>query len=277
MKKPQIKRHISQAAYRLFPAVSRSELFAISRSPQFYRWQLEHPDEAKSDAFRLGSALHLKVLQPGEFDDYYFCAAAMPKRTTKEGKAKWSEIEEQALGREILTLDEAVLVNDMATSVKTDPLASVLFSGGEAETSIFWEDAITGEAVKVRPDYLRDIGDKILVTDLKTTRDASTEGFKKEAFRFGYPLQAAMYSEGIELAFGKSVEFYFVAVEKEAPFAVNVFKADELFIRYGQEQLRELLGIYHDCKESGKWYGYTGFSGQVQTLSLPNGILKNYL
>lgn len=269
--------NLSPEDYRKFAAVSRSDLLLIERSPAYYQFCKNHPEKV-TDALRLGTAVHARILTPETFRSNYFVAPMIPPRTTKAGKDAWLNIQYEANGREILTADEAEIIVGIAASVQADRLASALMSNGKAETSIVWTDEITGEDCKARPDYIRETPDGVvIVTDLKTTRDASTEGFTKEAFNLGYPLQAFMYSEAVRIAYGKPVKFYFVAVEKEPPFAVNVFAADEIFVRYGEERFRELVGIYHECKTSGNWYGYKGFSGLVQPLTLPNYVLKNYL
>lgn len=267
---------VSFEAYRAEKAVSRSDLLLIERSPAYYQFRKNQPEQT-TPALRLGTAVHSRILTPETFQTHYFAAPMIPPRTTKAGKDAWAKIVEEANGREILTADEAEIVEGIAASVQADPLASALFSHGHAEVTIEWVDEITGETCKARPDYIRRTDDVVIVTDLKTTRDASTEGFTKEAFNLGYPLQAYMYCHAIYRAFGKPVKFYFVAVEKDPPFAVNVFSIDDVFVRYGEERFRELLGIYHECKDSGNWYGYKGFSGLVQPLTLPNYVLKNYL
>lgn len=268
--------NLSPEEYRNFDAVSRSDLLLIERSPAYYRYRKANPETA-TDALRIGTAVHSRILTPEAFRDEYFEAPEIPPRNTKAGKDAWLNIRYEANGREILSADEAEIVEGIAASIQADRLASTLLSNGRAETSIVWTDELTGEDCKARPDYIRETSDAVIVTDLKTTRDGSTEGFIREAFNLGYPLQAFMYSEAVRLAFGKPVRFYFVAVEKEAPYAVNVFAVDDIFVRYGEERFRELLGVFHDCKTSGKWYGYEGFAGLVQTLTLPTYVLKNYL
>jgi exodeoxyribonuclease VIII len=104
---------------------------------------------------------------------------------------------------------------------------------------------------------------------VKTTLDASTDAFCKNAVKLGYDLQTAMYSEGVEKKYGEKPDFVFLAIEKEPPYAVNIFIASEEFYLHGIDKFREYLGIYHDCKNTGNWWGYLGKSQQVNTLDLP--------
>jgi hypothetical protein len=47
-----------------------------------------------------------------------------------------------------------------------------------------------------------------------------------------------------------------VAQEKTPPYAVRVYTCDEGFRLEGQDMFHELIGILHECKESGNWPGY---------------------
>ena len=59
---------------------------------------------------------------------------------------------------------------------------------------------------------------------------------------YGYHISAAWYMWGIELATGiKPEEFIWVAIEKEAPFGIGVYKADTELLQYGSELCEEAL------------------------------------
>ena len=78
-----------------------------------------------------------------------------------------------------------------------------------------------------------------------------------------------MYSEGYEKNYGKKPLFVFIAIEKEAPFSVNILQADEAFVSHGYDVFRELIGTYHDCKTTGNWYGFLGKYEVINKLDLP--------
>jgi hypothetical protein len=78
-----------------------------------------------------------------------------------------------------------------------------------------------------------------------------------------------MYCEGVEKTTGQKPLFVFIAQEKTPPYSVNIFQSDELFIRRGYDIFRELIGIYHDCRQSGLWYGYLGRYTAINNLCLP--------
>ena len=113
-----------------------------------------------------------------------------------------------------------------------------------------------------------------IIVDVKTTSDASTDSFIRSAINYGYDFQAAMYFNGVAKNIGKKPLFVFIAVEKEPPYAVNILQADELMLQRGYDLFREYIGIYHDCKVSGNWYGYLGRLNQINNLALPSYLAK---
>ena len=83
-----------------------------------------------------------------------------------------------------------------------------------------------------------------------------------------------MYSEGVKQTKGCKTDFVFIAQEKEPPYSVNILRADELFVQHGMDVFRELLGIYHECKQTDNWYGYLGPDAKLNTLGLPAWMAK---
>ena len=71
-----------------------------------------------------------------------------------------------------------------------------------------------------------------------------------------YKLQAGMYTEGVLNSTFAKCKFAFVAQEKTPPYAVRVYFCDEGFVDEGLQMYRELVDLYHKCKESGEWPGY---------------------
>jgi len=170
---------------------------------------------------RIGTLTHLAVLEPDRFDSECVVMPTMDRRT-KAGKEAWAAAE--ADGKKLLKPDELDQIDRMHQSLLSHPGArKALKSAGKAEQSIFAVDPATGLEMKCRPDYLTDSG---WVIDLKTTTDASVESFTKSTANFRYHVQAAWYLHVIQTATGERPKgFVFLAVEKTAPYAVQVFKA----------------------------------------------------
>ena len=257
---------MTENEYRTHPAVSRSELWRLRESPEKFKWSKEHPEEP-TPALLFGQLVHKIVLEPDSFGDA-FAVAPVGDRRTKEGKQAWEQFLIAARDRTIVSWSDYQKAEEMAEAVKANPLAARLLSGRH-ETPHFWTDPDTGEACKCRTDAEVEIDGQLWIVDYKTTADASVEGFQREANRYGYDFQAAMYSEGVLADTGEHPRFAFVAQEKQPPYAINIFVADNDFVIRGFDLYRELLGLYHECKETGNWYGYLGPDMTINILELP--------
>lgn len=257
---------MTEKEYNAAPGIRRSALWKLTKSPAHFKWELDHPAEP-TPALVFGAAAHCAVLTPELFESQY--AVTDFDMRTKEGKAaKAAAIE---AGKTLLTTAQAEAVMGIARSVREDPFAGRLLAG-KHETPYFWTDDVTGEACKCRTDSETDVGGTHYIVDLKTCGDAGTEAFMRDALKYGYHVQAAMYSEGVKAATGQESAFVFISVEKEPPYAVNILQCDEAFLLYGMDEYRYLMGIYHACMERNEWPAYCGLEGGVNTLELPGWI-----
>jgi len=147
-------------------------------------------------------------------------------------------------------------ISEMILSCKDNETVKTLLKGMEKQVSIFWTDEKTGVKLKTRPDVSRT--DKNILVDIKTTRDASPRAFSKQINDLNYWMQAVMQIDGcLSSGFMGTVDFYFwIAVEKEAPYNVAIYEfhkddIDRKFIEY-----RLLLEEIAICEKENKWPGY---------------------
>lgn len=224
------------------PAVNKSTLWWLRKSPAHFQWArtAETPD---TPAMRFGRAVHSAILTPSEYLDSYVVFTG--DRRTKAGKEEYQALVDS--GAEILSEDDAETIREM---MKACP--DSVFNGCEFEKELFWTDPDTGVSCKGRLDAVRHGA----VIDYKTTTDASTDGFSREAIRYGYDLQAAMYLVAAKANGYGDCEFWFVAQEKSTPYAVNVIKAGDAFLDRGRWLMLDLLTKYKECAEKDEWPGY---------------------
>lgn len=262
---------MTEKEYRESEGVSRSQLWRIKESPEKFKYAEEHPEEP-TPALIFGQMVHKLVLEPETFDDEF---AIMPEvdRRTKEGKAIWADFLAGSGDAQIVKMSDYETALAMRTALLQNDLVKKLLTG-KHEVPFFWTDDLTGERCKARLDCLTDLSERVIIADYKTTADASTDAFIRSAINYGYDFQAAMYSEAVKKTLGKESVFIFIAQEKQPPYAVNVLAADQLLVQRGSDTFRELLGIYHDCKVSGNWYGYLGPQNQINVLGLPAWLAK---
>ena len=247
--------HLSNEEYHADPAVSASHLHQVARSGQHYwaRYVTKVPELPKSTAaMTMGSLVHCAVLEPDELLKRY---GACPPRNTKAGKEAAAEM--QASGIEPVIESDLEQAQRMASAVRFHPYAAELLSAGKAETSIWWDDPHTGLRCKCRPDW---INGRVCI-DLKTTTDASPKGFAKSVASFRYHVQDAHY-----MASGLFDRFIFIAVEKEAPFAVACYELDADAFAEGQRLRDRDLQRIANCRAMAAWPGY---GDELQILSLP--------
>ena len=252
--------------YREHEGISRSELQKIAKSPLHFKYAIEHPEEP-TPALLFGIAAHKYILEKDDFDKEYVKAPVCDRRT-KEGKAVYAEFMENLRGRAVIAGEDLDIIRDMHKAIQANPAAcKYLYSeNAKYEQSFFWTDQQTGEAVKCRPDCMTEIDGRKYIIDYKTTDSCQDGHFEASCRKYGYKLQAGMYREGVFQNTIDDYGFIFIAQEKKAPYAVRVYICSEEFISEGYDQYRELLGIYHHCKETGIWYGYEGITGEPTDL-----------
>lgn len=253
--------------YRSHEGVSRSELFQIAKSPLHFKYAQENPTE-RSAALTFGAACHKYILEADDFFNEYVIAPQVDRRT-KEGKEKYNQFLAECGDREVISATDYDIITDMGDAIKANKAASELLyaDGAKYEQSFFWTDSMTGEAVKCRPDAMVEVDGKKYIIDYKTTTSCADGQFEWSARKYGYKLQAGMYREGVFQNTLDDYGFIFIAQEKDAPYAVRIYVCTEEFINEGYDQYRELLGIYHHCKETGIWYGYEGPTGEYTDLT----------
>ena len=268
---------MTEKEYRSHPAISRSDLWKLRTTPEKARYAWDNP-APPTPALLFGQVVHKMLLEWEKFADD-FVVSPNADRRTKAGREAYDAVAALAGERKIIPPDMYELALNMAEAARKEPFVRVLIMG-EHETPFFWTDEQTGEECKCRTDCLTKVGDQLIIVDYKSSADASPDAFRRDAIRYGYDFQSAMYTDGVlhnlantdvltALNAGEAPKFVFIVQEKEPPYAVNIFEADPAFVRHGYDVFRELLGTYHYCKENDHWYGYLGRTDDVNTLRLP--------
>ena len=270
-----------------------------------------------SQQSNLGKALHARVLLGP--DSYY--VAPVEARRTKAQKETYNEWIRDVPDRSIIINQiDAEKLEEIYYALPEDerleglPLTSPILSHAEVELVIGMADAlrahdgasqlieatIATERV-LRWNYLlRDqepvpckaMLDGLIyekpsgrsqIIDLKTTLDASQDGFAREIAKYHYHIQGAFYMDGLYANFFplgveiEDIEFVLIAVESKPPHAVGVYKLGSSAINQGRREYTRALQQYWRCMEAEKamlaegrspdlaWPGYP----RVPELTLP--------
>jgi hypothetical protein len=257
-------------AYFAHPAVNRSQLADLLQSPLHYWAKHVDPNRVKKDdsdnaAFRLGRAIHARVLEADRYSQDFGVGPAVSSRNAKA----WKEAAAAFTGEMLLTVDEHQTVEGAAKSLMEYPISRrVLFeSVGDNEVSAFGKDPGTGIELKCRIDRLMANG---MLVDVKSTADASPSAFAKSCHNFGYALQAAHYLHTTEIATGcVPAGFGFVVVEKAPPYAVAVYRASEAFLEFGKAQYTKLLAELAEWLDKDPTQPWASYADEILLLDLP--------
>jgi len=320
--KPGVYSDISNAAYHSGPGESKSLLDLVAISPVHYRAREvaandNQPRPEPTAAMRIGSAFHALLLEPAVFEEEYCRELIAPedalvtiddlKSALKDAGEKVSGTKPELIerlkavrpdaviledlkanyakanaGRIILKAEECDQLYRMRDAVMAHPAAKALMTGAKmvTERSVYWTDPATGLLCRCRPDGWRVDG---VVPDVKTTDDASEEGFARSIAKYRYHVQAAFYLDGIahmqrqaddvpEFAAAPPKAFPFLAVEKGArvvdgvALGVAVYLLDAESIALGRQEYQRDLATIAACRQAEKWPGY---GDKINSISLP--------
>lgn len=234
------------------PGLSKTQISALLISKEHYQELLKNPPK-QTPAMKFGSACHSAVLEPELFKERF---VHYPNTPEFEGRSKAAIQAREKFDRvhrtkTILDIEDFQKIANILESVYSDSLAPKLLKGMK-EKSFFWKDTVTGVLCKARPDCLNP--EMKMIVDFKTISDSSREAFERSTANYGYHLQAAHYSEGVNLYLKEKIEdFVFVCVESKAPFKVKVRRLSDMAIKAGREQCQKALFIYKEASDSNAW------------------------
>lgn len=237
--------------YRREEGVNQSSLKKILDSPAHYQAALKYKF-IPTPAMEMGTALHCLTLD-GEkaFNGSYVKKPEGLSLATKEGKA-WKA--------------EAGRKKVLNTGGKDDPWNSVLgmdeslkrlawFDPSQKdyirnnEVSIYWD----WHSVRCKARLDRVLVDEGIVLDLKTTDSVDSELFTKKVVGLGYDFQAAYYAHAASVAYNKDFRFIFVAVERKAPYTVDLFEVTPEMMEESLRKCRLAIKTYANCNETNSW------------------------
>lgn len=256
---------VSYEEYHSWPFASSSRLkLFYDQTPAHAQYDLLHPDDPRP-AMALGSATHQILLEGPEVFRGQFLLAPKVDRRTREGKATWNALLEEAQGRTLLTEPDYQRALGMVESLwRRETVRNILGAKGHNELSCVWDEA--GARCKMRTDILRLVAGYPMVFDLKTSRSATRGFFSREIANMAYHLQAGFYCRGLERLFAAEHRYGFIVVESEPPFEVAVFELDREDIDRGTQLALDCLARWRECEKSGNWPGYPD---QLMPIGLP--------
>lgn len=250
--------------------IGKSGLDLIAEAPAKYYAKYLDPNRKKeepTEALIIGSAFHCLTLEPELFPTLY----VVSEKFSGEGsKARRKEFLEANANKKPISIDDYNRISRMRDAVMNHPACKLILTGGIVEKRIDWQDPATDALCKAKPDYYAT--EHNFIVDLKSTEDASEQGFMRSAYTHRYHVQAPWYLDGAILNGMNPQGFLFIAVEKEPPYLVNVFSVTDQMFSHGRQIYHRDLTTYMDCVMSGRWPGY---SPDTKPLGMPQWVMNN--
>ena len=263
----------SNDEYHAGPGISKSHLDAIAgRSPLHYWFKYVNPNRRPTPPtpeMQFGTAVHAAILEPDSFARQYLRTPedAPPRPSSRQLLAKkpsietlqaaewWADFDAKNAGKILLGDAEYTTLIEMRDAAHSHPEIGPLLRSGFCEESFYAIDEETGELIKCRVDFRSP--DWSYIIDLKTTRDASDEGFGKSSAQFRYPLQPAWYYRVLRQATGVRPQVWaFVAMEKEPPYAMGLYYVEDDVLERAEIAAERDFQRIIECKRSGRFPDY---------------------
>jgi hypothetical protein len=248
---PAFIAEITDADYRKATGLSQSSLKHFLVSPAHYLASTEEVIEP-TKAMQFGTAFHAQILQ-AKPEEHFAVKKKMDGRS-KEGKAYNESFAFENQGKVIIDEEEHSKILAMAESLKNHE-----FADNALKALTHKEVAVFGTTYGVRLKGLIDgYNEKEgIVIDIKTAEDASPAGFRKAIWDRQYAIQQVHYTWLLTNA-GKPVNaFYFIAIEKEPPYATGVYTINPESLKKARKVWEEALDSFFVCQASGVYPAYS--------------------
>lgn len=284
-KQEKYKAQDSFEEYLAHPGFQSSDLTLLAKSPKHYWDYKNNPveDAEETKAQFLGSAIHKLILEPATF---YKCYSFFDRdsvlphpekdyRTPANAKARddfYAEAAER--GMKLLSPEEWEQVVGMSKSVTDNPTFMTMIQGNVTEESHYFHSDELGMDVKIRPDSLNHV--RFDAISLKSTVDASPEGFAKQIVKYGYHYKEALYFDLLSEFYGKPLNsLVFVAIESKAPYYHGIYNISEDVLERGRYEYKAYIQRLKNAIESNSWKGYEMYADNsfgIVNINLPKWV-----
>jgi len=231
-----------------FISVDDLKLFAKSPRTYFY----EKVINTKSiKLFSLGVAVYESFICEEVFKTKYIVAPKYDKRT-KIGKESYTFfIEQESVGKIILTEDENNIIQQIRTNllINQEFERKIMQSNYNCSSYVF--DKKTEIGIKLRLDVFLE---NEYAIDFQSCKESSPIKFKSEVEYHKHFLNAAIYKDFLGIK-----EYIFVACESQAPFQVCLYALSDEMIVQGRKEYRMSLDLLKWSLDNNYWCNYTEF------------------
>ena len=267
---PGIYEAVPYDVYDSWDAFRSSYVSALLRSPRHWLYEQQHPRE--SDSMTFGSMVDCLITEPGEFDGRFAVRPATytdsrgveKKWTLASNTCKEIDAAIQKSGKEPVNQADVERARNAAEATVVHPLIAAYRKTSAYQVCLVWTDEQTGCACKARLDIMAGTP---AILDLKTTRNASREAFRRDLSFFGYHVQAGLYQSGYAaLHGGICPPVNLVAIESEPPHGVAVYPVGPDSLATGLIRARQAMELWQAVRTTGKHPGYPVYADEIEIL-----------
>ena len=214
--------------------LSYSSLKEFMKSPSHFL-AYKNRELKETPAMRFGTAVHSAILEPQKFKSDY------DKTDLRRNTKAYKELDDSKLW---LSSSEWSSIEGIKRSISRNVAAS-----DELSKCAHFEQEVKGVIKGVEFRGFVDAMSQDTIIDLKTTQDASPDGFSRSVYNFNYHLQAAIY---LELTGAK--KFYILAVENQSPYPCTIYELSQEAIDSGRAMLEKGIALFKDWDGISRGY-----------------------
>lgn len=271
---PGIHPNIPAEQYHALGGVSNSDLkiFGGDSPAHYHNAKVKGLPEDDSDldddereARKLGTLLHLAVLEPLKFGrerSHYVKPLSYPDAKTGEEKPwngnatfckDWKASHDD---KPVISEREERRLLGARDAIRAHPVAGVLLKARKSiESSVIAVHPATGLTLRCRPDLLtEDASKRPWIVDLKSC--PSVRKFTYSARDFRYDVQSVFYTDVLDLAGVPGAAFAFIAVELKPRYgihAVRVVMPDDETQAEARALYGDELRRFAECQAKNEW------------------------
>jgi hypothetical protein len=227
-------------------ALSYNNLNTFAKSPMHYKYEEENGVEP-TKSMEFGILFKLAVLDPAAFKDQYYMIPVVDKRTIA-GKHEALKAEHENEGKTGIAMEMYKSIIQMRDNLYNNGKANKLLNCEHLKYFV-WNDPDTLVTCKGKVSILKE---RHWMAEIVTTHNADPEYFAYDILNYNYHRKAAFQLDAAK----QKVPYYLIVVEKQAPFAVNVFKMPTQLITKGRRAYKDLLKQFSICELTDNWPGY---------------------
>lgn len=267
--------------YHTWAALSASVLKRMLITPKACRRMLMSEPKPPTAAMRLGTAVHLRLLNPERFDVVAVDVDGLRPAAIAKTWAKHEEAED----------DDALLLAEgwrddldrIADQAARNHHAKALLGGkGINEVAVVWKNGL-GLTCKALIDRITTEDGEPVFVEVKTTRHETDEDFARDCWQLGYDVQLWHYRQALAAASELYEPLRGRREWRPVVIAIGTIDGDvavmdpieEGFLDVAQIRHNEVMRRFAWCYANDEWPGMGGQNGR-SGLVLPQWALARY-